>query len=380
MLIPNTFHNAVRSTPEQDRGSGEDLQFYREKTMRRLTRLLSPIAIWFLAGCASVQSTSNVHGPAARSIANVSWFMTVLFLTTTLVMWILVALAFTRRKGTLAEHAPPDTGGGQMWLLIGGFAVPFIVLSVIFVLGLHLMAEFPIHGDHMMSEGVNSTKSRVAKPDILVTGYQWWWKVEYFDGAPAQWFTTANEIHIPTGRPVNIELQSADVIHSFWVPSLHGKVDMIPGNSNFIRLEATDPGNYKGQCGEYCGAEHAHMRLLVVAQPPDEYAAWLVQQRKQGVEPTTQQAIAGKQLFLSNRCAQCHEVRGTPARGQLGPGLTHIGSRQYIAGDSFPNNDAYLEAWITNAQSLKPEARMPNFPQFTGEQMIDLVAYLRQLK
>jgi cytochrome c oxidase subunit 2 len=218
------------------------------------------------------------------------------------------------------------------------------------------------------------------KPDILVTGHQWWWEVQYLDGGPDQQFTTANEIHIPVERSINIELRSADVMHSFWVPSLHGKVDLIPGLPNYIRLEASSPGQYDGQCAEYCGAQHAHMRLQVVAQAPDEYSAWLDRQRQPAAEPQSQEAIAGKQLFEAGPCSLCHQIRGTLAGGRVAPDLTHMGGRKKLAANSFPNNDAYLEAWVTHAQSLKPAALMPDLTQFTGEQLRDLVAYLRQLQ
>jgi cytochrome c oxidase subunit 2 len=169
-------------------------------------------------------------------------------------------------------------------------------------------------------------------------------------------------------------------MHSFWVPALHGKVDLIPGMTNYIRLQASRPGEYAGQCAEYCGAEHARMRILAVAQSPDEYAAWKEAQLKPGAQPTTADATAGQQIFLAGPCAMCHEVRGTVAGGRVAPDLTHIGSREYIASNTYRNNDAYLEAWVTHAQSLKPEAEMPNLTQFSGEQLHDLVAYLRQLQ
>jgi cytochrome c oxidase subunit 2 len=170
------------------------------------------------------------------------------------------------------------------------------------------------------------------------------------------------------------------VIHAFWVPSLHGKVDMIPGHPNFIRIEASHPGNYTGECAEYCGEQHAHMRLLVVAQPEDEYEAWKQGQLKPAAEPTGGDAIAGEQVFLSGPCSMCHEIRGTGAGGRVAPDLTHLASRQMIASDSYPNNTAYLEAWVTHAQSLKPGALMPDLTQFSGIQLRQLVAYLQQLK
>lgn len=336
--------------------------------MRR-SMILSPLVL-LLTGCATVQSTFNTHGPAAQRVAGLSWFMTILFLVVTVVMWALLAIAVAKRRGVLEEHAPVDVGGGQGWIAIGGLAIPLVILTIIFVLGLRLLSAFPIHGSH----------DHPSKPEILIIGHQWWWEVVYLNDDVSKQFTTANEIHIPTHRPVTIELESQDVMHSFWVPSLHGKVDLIPGHPNFIRIEASQPGNFAGQCAEYCGAQHAHMRLLVVAQEPDEYAAWLDGQRKPAAEPASQEAIAGEKVFLAGPCVMCHQVRGTLAGGRVAPDLTHLASRQLIAATSFPNNDAYLEAWVTHAQSLKPEAQMPNLTQFDGPQLRDLVAYLRQLR
>jgi cytochrome c oxidase subunit 2 len=342
--------------------------------MRRPFQLVAFLPLLLVASCSSVQSTFNTHGPASDRIANLSWFMTILFLVVTLVMWALLALAFARRRGTLAEHAPIDIGGGQAWIAIGGLAIPLLILTVIFVLGLELLADFPIHGMH------HGMTAAMPRPDIRIVGHQWWWEVQYLDGTQEEQFTTANEIHVPAHRPMNIELESADVMHSFWVPALHGKVDLVPGHPNFIRLEASEPGTFQGQCAEFCGAQHAHMRLLVVAEEPAAYDAWLQNQRRPGAEPTTLAALQGEHLFVQGPCSMCHQVRGTLAGGHVAPDLTHIGSRRFIAANSFPNNNAYLEAWITHAQSLKPDAQMPDITQFNGVQLRDLTAYLRQLQ
>lgn len=329
------------------------------------------LLLFALAGCESAESTFNPQGPAAHRIAQLSWLMTILFLITTAVMWGLIAWAATRRRGTLEEHAPVDIAGGQGWIAVGGLAVPLAVLCVIFVLGLRLLASFPIH-DPMSRHAL--------KPDIQIIGHQWWWEVHYLDGPPSEQFTSANEIHIPAGQPVTIELESHDVMHSFWVPALHGKVDLIPGHPNFIRIEAAHPGNFAGQCAEFCGAEHALMRILVVAQDPGDFEAWKQQQLKPAADPTTPDAIAGQNIFLTGPCSMCHTVRGTVAGGRVGPDLTHIAGRRMIAANSFPNNTAYLEAWITHAQSLKPDAQMPDLTQFSGNQLRELVAYLQQLQ
>ena len=338
---------------------------------------LSSPALSLLAGCRVAQTTLIGHGPASSKIAHLSWFMSILFLVITLIMWALLGWGFMKRRGTLAEHAPVDAGGGQMWIAIGGLAIPLIVLTVLFVLGLNLLTDFPIHGMH---GGMDSNAMQTMKPEIRITGHQWWWEIEYLNADKSKQVTTANELHLPAHRPVNIEVITADVMHSLWIPALHGKVDLIPGHPNYIRLEASEAGEYVGQCAEFCGAQHAHMRLLAVAQEPEEYESWLDQQRQPGAEPTSPEAIAGQQTFLAGPCSMCHQVRGTVAGGRVAPDLTHVGSREYLAANSFPNDDAYLEAWVTHAQSLKPEAQMPDLTQFSGAQLRDLVAYLRQLQ
>jgi cytochrome c oxidase subunit 2 len=344
--------------------------------IRPLAIALSFTALW-LTGCGVAQSVFQEEGPASARITHLSLFMTVLFLIITFIMWALIAWAFTRRRGSLAEHAAIDAGGGHLWIAIGGVAVPLLVLSVLFVLGLNLLMDFPIHGMH---GGMSNMKQMSMKPDIRIIGHQWWWEIQYLDDDVNKQFTTANELHLPSHRPVNIEVDTADVMHSFWIPALHGKVDLIPGHKNYIRIEASNDGTYTGQCAEFCGAQHAHMRMTAIAQEPDDYDTWLEAQRQPGADPQTPAAIVGQQIFLAGPCSMCHTVRGTIAGGRVAPDLTHIGSRLGIAADTYPNNDAYLEAWITHAQSMKPGAQMPDLTQFSGDQLNGLVAYLRQLQ
>lgn len=346
--------------------------------LRRLSYTLAAFGLMALGGCTSVQSPFGAHGPAAQRIATLSWFMTISFFIITVIMWVLIAYAFYKRRGTLEEHAPIDSRGGELWIAIGGAAIPLLILTLIFVLGLQLLRDFPIHGMHGMA--MHAEMQQSMKPDIRIIGHQWWWEIHYLNDDVSKEVTTADELHLPVGRPVNIEVETRDVMHSFWIPALHGKVDLIPGMKNYIRLVASQPGSYMGQCAEYCGAEHARMRFLAVAQAPDEYEAWLDRQREPGAQPKTPNAAEGEKIFLAGPCSMCHTVRGTSAVGSVAPDLTHIGSRKMIASDVYDNNDAYLEAWITHAQSLKPEAQMPNLTQFSGEQLQNLVAYLRQLQ
>jgi cytochrome c oxidase subunit 2 len=200
---------------------------------------------------------------------------------------------------------------------------------------------------------------------IEVTGEQWWWRVRYAD------FETANEIRLPVGRPVLLELKSADVIHSFWVPALAGKLDMIPGRTTRLRLRADREGTFRGQCAEYCGGPHALMALYAVAVSQQEFDAWAAAQK--------QSADRESALFVSH-CGACHAVRGTAAAGTRGPDLTHVGSRLSIGAGLLANNAGALAGWIASSQHLKPGNLMPSFAAFSGAELRELAAYLEGLK
>ncbi|HEX5042509.1 MAG TPA: cytochrome c oxidase subunit II [Candidatus Polarisedimenticolaceae bacterium] len=307
------------------------------------------------------------HGPAASNLAALTVWVLVVFSVVAVVMWVLIVWPALRRRGTLAEHAPAGSGGGQAWILVGGLIVPFAILAAVFVASLNSIRGFPLHGDHAMGPA-----------EIRVLGHQWWWEVRYL-GEPPQQFPTANEIHLPAGRPVDVDLVSGDVIHSLWIPGLHGKVDLIPGRTNRIRLQADRPGIYQGQCAEFCGEQHAHMRLVVVADTPADYVVWKAAQRGPAITPHTPELLVGQQVFLSRPCALCHAVRGTPAQGGVAPDLTHLASRRGLAANILPNDRAALSAWVTGAQSIKPGARMPNVAQMDGAEQRALVHYLESL-
>jgi cytochrome c oxidase subunit 2 len=307
-------------------------------------------------------------GPAARNLADLGWFVVLLSLAVLVVMWFLIGMVLTRPRGSFDEHAPADTGGGLNWVYFGGFAFPAIVLAIMYVASLHSMSEFPLN------RGMNTP------PDIRIIGHQWWWELQYLHGPVHDQFVTANEIHIPVGRPVDIDLTSDDVIHSFWVPELHGKVDLIPGQLNRIRIEASQPATYRGKCAEYCGAEHARMILLVEAQSPADYEKWLANARQPGRPPQTQQQIEGQQIFMSSACSLCHKIEGTLAAATLGPNLTHLASRRKIGANLLDNNTANLAAWVVHARSLKPAVIMPDITALNGDQLRALVAYLQNLR
>jgi cytochrome c oxidase subunit II len=208
---------------------------------------------------------------------------------------------------------------------------------------------------------------------IEVVGHDWWWEVRYPD------FVTANEIHIPVGRAVHVELRTADVIHSFWVPSLTSKFDLVPNQKNDLWLMADRAGEYRGQCAEFCGAQHAGMAFLVVAQPEGEFDQWMAGQAAPARTPTDALATRGQQVLEGTACASCHTVRGTTADGDVGPDLTHFGSRQFIGAGVAPNDPGWLGGWIANSQTVKPGNLMPPQP-LAPEDLNALIAYLETLE
>jgi cytochrome c oxidase subunit 2 len=212
-----------------------------------------------------------------------------------------------------------------------------------------------------------------------LVGHQWWWEVQYQQPDPSQSFVTANEIHIPVGRPVLVKAASRDVIHSLWVPNLHGKRDLIPGRVNAIWLEADRPGLYRGQCAEFCGYQHAHMALDVVAEPADRFDAWVAAQRQPAAAPATELAKRGAAVFQSLPCPLCHTVAGTGANGMNGPDLTHLASRRTIAAGTLPNTRGALAGWILDPGSAKPGTTMPPTP-LDPDDLGALLAYLESLR
>jgi cytochrome c oxidase subunit 2 len=214
---------------------------------------------------------------------------------------------------------------------------------------------------------------------IRVTGRQWWWQIEYQHDDPAHSATTANEIHVPVGRTVHLELTSADVIHSFWVPSIHGKKDLIPARINRTWIRIDEPGEYLGQCAEFCGLEHARMAIKVIAEPPSAFEAWLAHQREPARAPASDQARRGLQVFTGSPCVLCHAIAGTTAGGRLGPDLTHLGSRSTLAAGVLPNSIGNLAGWLLDPQRVKPGVHMPA-TALAAPDLHALLAYLEGLQ
>jgi cytochrome c oxidase subunit 2 len=229
-----------------------------------------------------------------------------------------------------------------------------------------------------MTRGVESLAASGALT-INIIGHQWWWEIEYEDTSPSRRVLTANEMHIPVGRPVVLKVSSRDVIHSFWVPNLQGKRDLIPGYTTAIWLQPDRPGIFRGQCAEFCGLQHAHMALDVVAEAGPDFDRWLEGMRKPAGPPETDQQRKGHAVFMSRRCAGCHAINGTEAYGQIGPDLTHIGSRSTIGAGTLPNTRDHMNAWVKNPQVSKPGNQMPPNP-LSDEDSRALQAYLEFLK
>lgn len=359
-------------------------------------------AALLLAACDGVQSTLEPNGPAAKSIADLWW---VLFAVAAVVFVIVCALlAFAlfhkgreegvpvplptasgaeeqseadgqRESETGEAEGPPrevrlDTAESDRrsvrWVVIGGVAVSGVILIGTLIFTLYTL-------------GVLENRDEPPQLTIEVTGWQWWWEIHYFDAEGKYLFETANEIHIPVGERVRVRLRAGDVIHSFWVPQLAGKLDMIPGRVNEFWIEADDPGIYRGQCAEYCAGPHALMAFPLVAESEAEFRAWVARQRGPGIPPTEPLAARGREVFLTKGCAACHAVRGTPADGEFGPDLTHVASRLTLAAGTVPNTKGYMGGWIANPHEVKPGNKMPAVP-LGSEEFIALLHYMQSLR
>jgi len=319
-----------------------------------------------------LQAPMTTLGAGSREAARVThltWFLIIVAAVVYVIVIGAMIAAIRRRRGVGPnEDLEVDlTPVSLRPVIVGGAVLPSAILIVLFVVGLGAMRAYP-------------TPLGERPVTFMVTGHQWWWEVTHRDPATNASFTTANEIHVPVGRQVEILLTSADVIHSFWVPRLHGKIDVIPGDTTAIRFTATKAGSYRGQCAEYCGTQHANMAFAVVAEDPAIFQRWLATQRTPAAAPADSETRLGEALVVRGPCASCHTISGTAASGRVGPDLTHVASRATIAAGTLANNPATLEGWISDAQSLKPGAKMPSLPQFTGRELLAMTSYLESLR
>ncbi|MBV8959263.1 MAG: cytochrome c oxidase subunit II [Actinobacteria bacterium] len=317
-----------------------------------------------LAGSPSVllagsPSMLDPHGTEASRLAGVWW----LAFGMAVVVYMVVAGFILRGvlRGRRSEQGRSSRISEGAFIWIGGIIVPSLILLVLAVVTVQATT-------HLRRADKNPLS-------VEVVGKRWWWEVRY----PSLGVTTANEIHIPVGQPIDLGLDSADVIHSFWVPQLAGKLDNIPGQHNVLRMKATTAGVYRGQCAEFCGVQHAKMGVLVIAESPATFARWASQHQHAPSPPDGDETARGQLVFMSSPCAGCHTIKGTQADGTRGPDLTDVGSRLWLGAVTVHNTRNNLEAWITDPQLVKPGVLMPPTP-LPPDQLRALVAYLESLR
>jgi cytochrome c oxidase subunit 2 len=308
-----------------------------------------------LGGCGSSQSTLSPDSHASDTIATLWWVMLV---GSALIFAVVVALLLIGALGRRGEESPSRRTPGERFVAVAGLILPAVVLVALFVLSISAIpATSPAGGKTALT--------------IDVVARQWFWDVSY----EGHHIRTANEIHIPVGQAVQVRLRSGDVIHSLWVPALNRKVDVIPGRTNEVTFKAARAGRFRGQCAEFCGMQHANMAIWVIAQPKDEFDAWLHQQSTPNPAPSTDQLELGQQVFLGSACEYCHTINGTNASGTIGPDLSHIGSRATIGAGTLTNTPGNLAGWIIDPQHFKPGNKMPG-TTLSGDDLEALVAYL----
>lgn len=310
-----------------------------------------------LLALAASTAMTQPHGPAAGRINELWWVMFWIAVVVCVTVFVLLGLAIWRRRSGGARSAPLS----ERFVIVAGAIVPATVLVglLVYSLGTNRVLAAPPADEALTIE---------------VIGHQWWWEVRY----PESGVVTANEVVIPVGERVRLELTSDDVIHSFWVPNLNGKMDLIPGQVTELPLEASRPGEFFGYCAEFCGLQHAKMNMVVAALEPADFDAWLAGQAGPAPAPASALAQEGRQVFLGSACVYCHTVRGTNASGRLGPDLTHVASRSRLGAGAIPNTRGNLAGWIVNSQTVKPGNRMP--PMYlSGPELQALLAYMETL-
>lgn len=319
-------------------------------------------ALFAMAWSSAARSESRFTGRSATETASrIADISSVLFVGAALIFLVVVVLVAIGIFGPVRVRRQL---GRPALILCAGIAFPVGALTILLI--------------YTLRPSVSMNQEAAPAVRIEVIGELWWWRIRYLDEAGAVVFETANEFRIPVGKPVELLLESDNVIHSFWVPALGGKLDMIPGRVNRLVVQADEAGVFAGQCAEYCGAQHAKMRLTVQAVAPAPFEAWVSRQR-QPAKPADAELRPGEQRFLDS-CAVCHTVRGTSAKGAAGPDLTHLGSRSSLASGTLTNNVGAIAGWITESQHIKPGNLMPSFAHWSGEELRAVAAYLDSLQ
>jgi cytochrome c oxidase subunit 2 len=324
-----------------------------------------------LDACKGSQSVLDPAGPPNRAINHLFYSM----LVVASIIWLGVVIAafwaaLSRRRRTREDLEPiviaPDEEQRRHASIVTGLVGATALILIVFLVY-----------DFTLGRALAERPSRALTIELI--GHQWWWEVHYVDPDPSKIVVDANELHIPAGEPVQIKVTSRDVIHSFWVPNIIGKRDLIPGYTSSLFLNADRPGIYRAQCAEFCGHEHAKMALNVVVHPRAQFAAWLAESRAPAADPTDSSAAEGKKVFLAGPCSSCHSITGTAAYGTVGPNLTHLASRLTIGAGTLPNTRGNLGGWVVDPQAIKPGVRMPS-NQLEGKDLRALLDYLETLK
>jgi cytochrome c oxidase subunit II len=313
-----------------------------------------------LTGCNEQQDSLAPRSHAASDIASLFWWMMAVAWVGVGVVVCLMLFAW-RKAHRRPGHETKEGEKLAFRVVIGaGIVFPIALIATLFVIA-----------DIFVIKTTEAPAKAATRLTIRVVGHQWWWEVRY----PGTAAVTANEIHIPVRTPVRVVVSTGDVIHSFWVPRLNRTIDTMPGRTNAIELYADAVGRYRGQCDEFCGLQHAHMGFYVFADPPGKFRAWLANMQK----PARSSTAAGRHVFMTSSCADCHTIRGTRASGDVGPDLTHVASRTTLAALATPNDPAHLAHWITDSQQVKPGNQMPDM-KLSASQLHALVAYLDGLR
>ncbi len=313
-----------------------------------------------IGSCAGSPSVLSPASPEATSIANLFWGVFAIAIGIFVITEALLIIALVRFRDRPGAGEPNQVHGNirleTAWTL-----APAVILAGVFVATISTMTTL--------------AQQQPGALPVKVIGHQWWWEIQY----PTLGITTASDLHVPVGQPIEVELVSADVIHSFWVPELSGKTDVIPGHTNSNRFTADRPGTYRGMCAEYCGIQHANMGFFVIAEPRDQFEEWVRRMQSPAQVPTAGQAARGAQAVLTGICVGCHTIEGTQARGKLGPDLTHFGSRRSIAALTLEHTPENLATWLSDPQAVKP-GNLMRIPTLSQETIQDMVVFLESLK
>jgi cytochrome c oxidase subunit II len=342
---------------------------------------------WLMSG-ASDQHSLLPAGPQAQAIAHLFWVYMALLTVVAILVIATVVMAIWRRRSRFVVREEPALADDEL----EPHVTPAITLRrldpahedksrrrIVIASAITLLALFVLLGESVATSNALDARTPADALELQINAKQWWWEIRYLDAQASRGFVTANELHIPVGRSVRLQLMASDVIHSFWAPNLQGKRDLIPGHVNTLLLQADRPGRFRAQCAEFCGGPHAQMALWIVAEQPTEFEAWSAHQRQSAQEPKTELGRAGRDVFMRAPCATCHAINGTEAQSSVGPDLTHFASRIGIGAASFPNRRGYLGGWMVGAQGMKPGCRMPNI-EIGADDLQALLTFMEGLR